>query len=49
MLGGVVLAIPRYSKPHSKREEWNDFERDHRAATWPTSPSCSWRSRNPSA
>ncbi len=30
--GGVVLAIPRFSKPHSKREEWNDFEREHRAA-----------------
>ena len=31
--GAVVLAIPRFSKPHSKREEWNDFERELRAAT----------------
>jgi hypothetical protein len=32
LAGGVfVLAIPRFSKTHSKREEWEEFERERRA------------------
>lgn len=32
-VGGVVLASPRFSRPHSKREAWNEFQREHRAAS----------------
>lgn len=28
--GSVVLAIPRFSKSRSRREEWNEFERERR-------------------